>query len=525
MKHDRNLSGECQIGLKEAPIDGRRALRPTASLEELAAAGWAIVPVEAGGKRPLVAWARYKERGASPEQIGEWREQFPNCNWAVLLGPPSGNLIAIDIDGPKGQAWCDEQGGFARFPTAWHNTGRGWHYFYRVPDELATLGVVKPHPQVEFRISDCLCLIPPSIHENGRRYEWRISPNPRGKTTWLRVNGHRLVKSVWPIPMAPEWVLRVLRSEAGQSLPEPPQVHPHSSPQPLVALLAQDLRLADYIMGYVGKKPVPPGKLFLCILPGHEERHPSASWWVAQDGRVLYRDWHMRDGREWYGLAEVWRAVTTGERPRHLDPCTAVETLVSLAHRANRLVPLTQELLAEGRSTLSQLIDGEETTKSQINNNKSSISDYVVSQYTSEHTISTILKIWGTVEQLFISRAKEGRASALASARYVANLAGVSPPMANRACNLLCVLGLMRKVGNRNKGDVFELCRVDFGEVQRRWALLGRPSLSEFNRNLVVTRLGEAAASEVFRRTETGDWWFQGAGKAHCGCSEGGETI
>jgi len=82
----------------------------------------------------------------------------------------------------------------------------------------------------------------------------------------------------------------------------------------------------------------------------------------------------------------------------------------------------------------------------------------------------------------------------------------------------------MRKVGNRKKGDVFELCRVDFGEVQRRWALLGRPSLSEFNRNLVVTRLGEEAASEVFRRTETGDWWFQGAGKAHCGCTAGGET-
>jgi len=129
------------------------------------------------------------------------------------------------------------------------------------------------------------------------------------------------------------------------------------------------------------------------------------------------------------------------------------------------------------------------------------------------------------MEQLFLSRAMTGRASALASARYVANLAGLSPPMANRACNLLCVLGLMRKVGNRKKGDVFELCRVDFGEVQRRWELLGRPSLSGFNRNLVVARLGEEVANEVFRRTETGDWWFRGAGKAHCGCTAGGETT
>lgn len=523
MKHNRNLSGGCQIALKGAPIDGRRALRPTASVEELATAGWVIVPVEAGGKRPLVAWTRYKERGVSPEQIGEWREQFPNCNWAVLLGPPSGNLIAIDIDGPEGQAWCDEQGGFTHFPTAWHNTGRGWHYFYRVPDELATLGVVKPHPQVEFRISDCLCLIPPSIHENGERYEWRIPPNPGGKTLRQSVNRTQLTKAVWPIPMAPEWVLRALRSEAGQSLPEPPPAHPHSSPQPLVALLAQDLRLADYIMRHVGRNPVPPGKLFLCILPGHEERHPSASWWVAQDGRVLYRDWHMRDGREWYGLAEVWRAVTTGEHPRHLDPCTAVQTLVSLAHRAKRLVPLTRELIAEGRTALNRLL--EETTESRINGNESSIDDSVVSQRHPKPTPSTILKVWRVMEQLFLSRARTGRASALASARYVANLAGVSPPMANRACNLFCVLGLMRKVGNRKKGDVFELCQVDFGEVRRRWELLGRPSLSGFNRDLVVARLGEEAASRVFRRTETGDWWFQGAGKAHCGCTAGGETT
>jgi len=72
---------------------------------------------------------------------------------------------------------------------------------------------------------------------------------------------------------------------------------------------------------------------------------------------------------------------------------------------------------------------------------------------------------------------------------------------------MLCVLGLMHKVGNRKKGDVFELCRVDSSEVRRRWELLGRPSLSEFNRNLVAARLGEEVASGVFRRKATGDWW------------------
>ena len=510
MEHDSNHGDRSQIAFKEAPIKGRRTPRPEVSVEELAAAGWVMVPVEAGGKQPLVKWARYKEHGVSPEQIEKWRLQFPNCNWAVLLGPPSGNLIAVDIDGPEGQAWCDEQGGFTRFPTAWHDTGRGWHYLYRVPSELGNLGVVEPHPQVEIRVSQCLCLIPPSVHENGKRYEWRIPPNPSGGMIRRRVKSTQLITAVWPIPIAPAWVLEILGLNVRQRDPEPHQVHVHSVPSQLslIALLAREPALADYIMRYVGREPVPPGKPFLCILPGHEESHCSASWWVGQDGRVLYKDWHMRDGYLQYGLAEVWHAIETGTRPQHLVPYTAVQALESLARRANRLVPLTREVLDEGKRTLEQLVgDGVVTTESQ-KNNMSSIYDTVVSQYSPRHsTISTLLRVWGVLKELFLSRASEGRGSILASTRHVAGLVGVAPWVANRACNMLCVLGLMHKVGNRKEGDVFELCRVDSSEVRRRWELLGRPSLSEFNRNLVAARLGEEVASGVFRRKATGDWW------------------
>jgi hypothetical protein len=48
------------------------------------------------------------------------------------------------------------------------------------------------------------------------------------------------------------------------------------------------------------------GQGFLCVLPGHEERHPSASLhWDPKTGALQYRDWHARSGVDWYTLSDV----------------------------------------------------------------------------------------------------------------------------------------------------------------------------------------------------------------------------
>jgi hypothetical protein len=54
------------------------------------------------------------------------------------------------------------------------------------------------------------------------------------------------------------------------------------------------------------------GSPFPCILPGHEEEKPSASLYRMDDGTIMYRDWHSRDGKEWYGLPEVYAARCYG---------------------------------------------------------------------------------------------------------------------------------------------------------------------------------------------------------------------
>jgi hypothetical protein len=71
---------------------------------------------------------------------------------------------------------------------------------------------------------------------------------------------------------------------------------------------------------------------------------------------------------------------------------------------------------------------------------------------------------------------------------------------ANKAANLLAVLGFLEKVPSGGRGDRWRLCSPPLEDVLGRWEALGRPSLREFNRKLVAERLGEDVARAVFRR-------------------------
>lgn len=297
-------------------------------------------------------------------------------------------------------------------------------------------------------------------------------------------------KAIWPIPVAPRWVVDILSAHAGRRMVVTSRQRDEATSIPLTVLLSRDPLLADHIMTVVARVSVPVGKDFCCILPGHKERHPSASWRIAEDGRVLYRDWHGRGDHEWYGLAEVWHSVVTNEAPRHLNPYEAARALEALAHNAGRLVLNTERLLQAVRDALRGMWRESETTGEHI-------CDYVVSDRGVQGNVE---KVWGALEPLFLSRAREGHASILASVRYVSNPTGLSISQSNRACNLLCVLGIMRKVGTGIRGDAYELCLVEADEVRRRWDALGRPTMDRFNQRLVAECLGSNVAAAVFRR-------------------------
>lgn len=181
--------------------DNRPTAAPTAS--DLAGRfGWSVIPIAPGTKRPLIRWAQFQRTGTTPAMVEAWAEEFPECNWALLLGRPSG-VLALDVDSAAALHWVEVQGGFrpnGETPP-WYDTGRGWQFIFRLPADLLDVRGVDPHPGVEIRVNGMYSVVPPSIHPSGKPYTWRKPPT-----------------SLDEIPFSPEWIIRALRGEAGEML-------------------------------------------------------------------------------------------------------------------------------------------------------------------------------------------------------------------------------------------------------------------------------------------------------------------
>ena len=113
-------------------------------------------------------------------------------------------------------------------------------------------------------------------------------------------------------------------------------------------------------------------------------------------------------------------------------------------------------------------------------------------------------KVWRALCDEAMVSAINGFSEVKASKRFLAGIAGVTDDVANRAMNLLCVLGILHKVpgSGGQRGDRYVLGNPSSEEVLRRWEALGKPSLREFKKTLVEERLGPEIANAVFRRSE-----------------------
>ena len=132
--------------------------------EEYASRGWATIPVQ--GKRATVEWAQYQERMPTPEERRDW---FSNngCGLAIVTGPVSGDLVAVDCDSPEAVEQVEEllPDGLVT-PIA--KTPRGRHYLFRATGIRNAAGIM---PGVDVRGEGGYVVAPPG---DGR--EWIISP-------------------------------------------------------------------------------------------------------------------------------------------------------------------------------------------------------------------------------------------------------------------------------------------------------------------------------------------------------------
>lgn len=290
------------------------------------------------------------------------------------------------------------------------------------------------------------------------------------------------------------------------------------TPRQATAWLASQERLCDYLMQLAGRQPVRIGASFRCILPRHEEKHPSANFVRGEGGVIFYHDWHQRQGQEWYTLGEVFAALVSGQvkklrpvenarwlallglqagvltsqaasRRKHLEELTF--TFVKFLKEAFKLESIASNFdLSQGTFILPVVCKNLGTT------------DQSKGRRNQPSTHEVLLRVWRVVCFEALLSAQAGFGEVKLSARFLAKEAGLPLDAANRGLNLVAALGLISKTpgsGGR-RGDRIVFNSPSFEEAWQRWLILGRPSLRQFQASLVAERLGPEVAAAIFRR-------------------------
>lgn len=133
------------------------------------------------GKEPYTSNG-FKAATTDRQQIEAWWDKWPDANIGIATGSISGGLVVIDldIDEDKGingyetlKEWQQENG---ELPDTWISiTGRGgYHFLYR--DGAANRSRAGLYEGIDIRGEGGYIVAPPSVHANGRRYEWEQGP-------------------------------------------------------------------------------------------------------------------------------------------------------------------------------------------------------------------------------------------------------------------------------------------------------------------------------------------------------------
>jgi Bifunctional DNA primase/polymerase, N-terminal len=163
--------------------------------------GICVIPREFMSKGNGMEWKQYQDTPPSDKDVDDWFYNSNNTMWniAAVLGPVSGNLLAIDVDGDAGQmrmskalsdlGWCNNLR-VTLMNTMMTRSGskRGYHFLFRVSQELLEDEqngafyrdlLLRPaqqplwqgkgeHEEIKLLSKGSVAILAPSIHPSGR---------------------------------------------------------------------------------------------------------------------------------------------------------------------------------------------------------------------------------------------------------------------------------------------------------------------------------------------------------------------
>ncbi|MBI3001319.1 MAG: bifunctional DNA primase/polymerase [Deltaproteobacteria bacterium] len=137
------------------------------------ARGFSVIPIEPRGKKPLIGWEEFQTRKAAREEIKSWWTKWPAANIGIVTGAVSGMMV-IDVDTEAAKEKLKTLvADYDLHTVPRTRTGRGWQLFFQHPG-VAIQNRAGVFPGLDVRGDGGYVVAPPSIHPNGRQYEWEM---------------------------------------------------------------------------------------------------------------------------------------------------------------------------------------------------------------------------------------------------------------------------------------------------------------------------------------------------------------
>lgn len=161
--------------------------------EEYAKSGWYIFPLKPRGKEPLTAHG-LNDATNNIETIRRWWEATPEANVGLNVG--KSRLVVFDLDMGDGEdgisAWAEIEGGFGIEQTSTSFTPTGGQHKLFANNIQADLRNTQDRPArgIDIRANGGYIVLPPSIHPNGKPYQWSdststIAPLPQALVDYV----------------------------------------------------------------------------------------------------------------------------------------------------------------------------------------------------------------------------------------------------------------------------------------------------------------------------------------------------